>query len=257
MGVNVEQEIQKLLKDIFNRKALYNSEGKLFSLNSNVDQEEGTFLTSLIKNNSFKKTIEIGCAFGISSLYICSALPAGTGTHVIIDPYQKTDWYSVGIAQLEKVGFDNYELIEKGSEIALPELLTKGETFDFVFIDGWHTFDHTLLDMYYLNRMLKVGGIMVIDDVSMKSVNKAVNYFSNYPAYEFEGGVKLKDNNKRILFQKFIVPSLRSITKIVPPRVREEFLSDQLKYNMITGYSMVALRKVKEDERPWNWYTSF
>ena len=30
----------------------------------------------------------------------------------------------------------------------MPKFLTK-KPFDFIFIDGWHTFDYTLVDMFY------------------------------------------------------------------------------------------------------------
>ena len=45
-------------------------------------------------------------------------------------------------------------LIEKKSYEAMPELLKKGEeNYDFIFIDGWHTFDYTLVDFFYSDKL--------------------------------------------------------------------------------------------------------
>jgi len=34
----------------------------------------------------------------------------------------------------------------------LPRLLESGKKIDFAYIDGWHTFDYTLLDWCYIDR---------------------------------------------------------------------------------------------------------
>ncbi|MEO5892451.1 MAG: class I SAM-dependent methyltransferase [Ferruginibacter sp.] len=251
------QPSEKLVQEILSTKQIKDSAGKIHQLDSNIDLEEGHFLQKIIQQNSYKKSIEIGCAYGISSLFICSAIQTQNGSHVIIDPFQASQWSNIGIHQLEKSGFHNFQLIEKVSELALPELLQTGETFDFAFIDGWHTFDHTLLDMYYLNRLLKVGGTMVIDDVGMQGVEKAVNYFLNYQAYEFAGGVSLNQSPGRNRFDKYMIKPLRHLVKLLPPKVREEIFSGKIVRKPVSGYSMVALKKITADDRPWNWYTPF
>jgi predicted O-methyltransferase YrrM len=247
---------QQILQEIFARKTLRDDAGNEFNLDSNVDKEEGAFLQKLIKESLPKATIEIGCAYGISSLFICDAI-SETAQHTIVDPFQTTQWKNVGIAQLRKAGFTNFRLIEKKSEIALPELLAADSKFDFAFVDGWHTFDHTLLDMFYLNRMLRVGGLLVIDDVGMKAVQKALNYFLNYPAYQFHDGVSLLNTTKRNAFSKLLINPLRHIAAVIPKKIREEIFSPAVLKKSIEGYSMVALKKIKEDERAWNWFENF
>jgi predicted O-methyltransferase YrrM len=248
---------QQVLDEIYTSNKVQDKFGNQYILNSNIDKEEGKFLKTLIEQNNFQKTIEVGCAYGISSLFICGALKSENSFHTIIDPFQSTDWNDIGITQLQRAGVQNYNLIEKYSEVALPELMYQGSKFDFAFVDGWHTFDHTLLDMFYLNRMLEVGGIMVIDDVGMKGVEKAVNYFLNYPAYKFIGGIQLKSSRKRDWFTRFIIRPLRFFAQIFPSKVTNEVFSSTVVNQGITGYSMVALKKIREDERHWNWYKSF
>jgi hypothetical protein len=40
-------------------------------------------------------------------------------------------------------------VLREPSFLAMPRLLARGAKFDLVFVDGWHTFDFTLLDMFY------------------------------------------------------------------------------------------------------------
>lgn len=257
MEISRQQLAGEIISEILQSGKVSDAVGNVYNLEANIDIAESKFLESLIKDHRFTKSFEIGCAYGISSLSICRSFGDYAGHHLIIDPFQYSDWKGIGMENLKKAGFDNFALIEKPSEIALPELLQSGQKFDFAFIDGWHTFDHTLLDMYYTNRLLKVGGIMVIDDVGMKGVQKAVDYFLNYPAYKFEGGVSLSNTAKRNTFLKFVMQPLRQLVKAIPSKVRTEVFSPNILKKTLGGYSMVALKKVKEDDRPWNWYEIF
>ena len=129
-------------------------------------------------------SIEVGMAFGISAFYILS----NENTDLIsIDPFQKIQWNNNGVKLLKQFNFDTrHECMYSKSYEALPELLTKGkEKFDFIFIDGWHTFDYTLIDFFYADKLLKVGGIIIIDDALHKGVEKSVKYIStNYKFYK-------------------------------------------------------------------------
>jgi len=252
---------QQLLNEIFEAKNVYDAQGKAFKLESNVDTEEGALLAGLIEKNKPAHTIEIGCAQGLSSLFICDALQKTTrGQHTIVDPYQSTYWKGAGVANLQKAGLDNYELIEKGSELALPELYAAGKKFDFAFIDGWHTFDHTLIDFFYLSKMLNTGGIIIIDDVGMRSINKLMRYILKYPAFKKIGSVPLPESAKRKLVDNVIKTPFYLLSKIFPGRLKHEIFSGNLiepNKKLQLNSSMVALQKISEDERAWNWFEDF
>ena len=152
--------INPVVKQILMSKTVTDEFGNNHKLRSEIGPDKGEFIWALIQSNEIEHSIEIGCAFGISSLYICDALSQKESPrHVIIDPFQSTTWHGVGVNNLQTAGFSFYELIEKPSEIALPTLLQNEERFDFAFIDGYHTFDHALLDFFYLNRLLKIQGL--------------------------------------------------------------------------------------------------
>jgi predicted O-methyltransferase YrrM len=58
-------------------------------------------------------------------------------------------------------------------------------SFDMIFIDGWHTFDYTLVDFFYANLLLKINGIIIIDDALHNGVKKCVDYLTtNYVFYK-------------------------------------------------------------------------
>jgi hypothetical protein len=41
-------------------------------------------------------------------------------------------------------------------------VIEQGETFDFILIDGFHSFDLTLLDLFYADKLWAVGGVATI-----------------------------------------------------------------------------------------------
>lgn len=198
-------------------------------LGSEIPKGEGQFLWDLITSNRPARTLEIGCAFGVSSLFICDALSRVSDhfRHIIIDPFQHRDWHGAGVKSLEEAGFsDHIELIEKGSEIALPRLLGQGERFDFAFIDGWHTFDHALVDFFYINKLIDVDGIIVFDDARWKSVRRVVRHALTYPCYRLEAYWPMS-------------------------------FWTMFRFNRIRHVRCVAIRKVVEDDREQHWYADF
>ena len=116
--------MNKVIDEIYNSRSVVGANVKVLELHSEVDRQEGEFLYNLIKNDSsIKKTLEVGCAYGLSALHICEALRGRMDAeHIIVDPFQHTQWESAGILNLEKANIDFFRLIEKKSEFALPHL---------------------------------------------------------------------------------------------------------------------------------------
>jgi predicted O-methyltransferase YrrM len=63
-----------------------------------------------------------------------------------------------------KNNLDKIEVFKGPSEFILPKLLEESRSFDFIYVDGNHTFDAVMLDSLYSNRLLKKNGIIVFDD---------------------------------------------------------------------------------------------
>lgn len=249
-----------LIDEIYSGKLMLGDSGSLYQLDStSISRVEGTFIQTLIRSNpNVKKTLEIGCAWGLSSLFICSEIAQREYSHhTIIDPFQKTQWDNVGKNNLEYAGFKNFEIIEEKSEIALPNLLKSDESnFDLIFIDGWHTFDQTLLELFYSLKLIKVGGLIVIDDVSMHGVRQAVDYILQFNFVENLSRVLTPNHLHQINLMKKVF--------INNPIVRQEkFKSFTKKVFKSRFYyylypdeicSMIAFRKTMQDDREWNWH---
>ena len=54
--------------------------------------------------------------------------------------------------------------------------MTEGENYDLAFVDGSHLFEHAFLDIFYLTKLVKPGGVILVDDMWMPSVRQAVDY---------------------------------------------------------------------------------
>lgn len=125
--------------------------------------------------------IEIGLAYGNSALAIGEALVtnAGPGSHhLIIDPAQTAVWNNAGCKVLMAAGLSSIStLLEEQSQVALPRLLADGTRADAAFVDGDHKFHSIFVDLYYLGKIVRPGGLIVVDDLCLPSVRSAAHYF--------------------------------------------------------------------------------
>ncbi len=127
-------------------------------------------------------TIEVGLAHGVSTLAICCALDLlhgdGNTRHVVMDPHQASRYGNVGLHLLATARVQQLvEFHEERSQILLPSLLKQGSKFDLAFVDGDHRFEAVVVDLTFLDELMRPGGIVVIDDVWMPSVGQAVEHF--------------------------------------------------------------------------------
>ena len=253
---------EDIINKIYSTNTVVDEFNNTFPLHSNIDKRECEFLKVILKDIKPIKTIEIGCAYGISSLIICSMLENNQNSfHTIIDPHQSTEWKNIGIMNLKRAGIGFYEFLELPSEIALPKLLSEGKTYDFGLIDGYHSFDQTLLDFYYLNRLIEVGGVIIIDDISWPSINKFMRFIvNNYPCYRQIDQVEFKFTFKRNIFEIFVKSPLSIFTKILPKKIANEIFSDKvIKKNkkLKLNSTMVALKKIEKDNRSHHKFEDF
>jgi methyltransferase family protein len=99
------------------------------------------------------------------------------GTVVARSNGEATRFANCGLQVLDAAGLaDVIEFHDEGSETALPRFLAEGRTFDLAFVDGNHRFDGVFLDLVYLGRLVRPGGIVVADDCQLPSVRRAVSF---------------------------------------------------------------------------------
>jgi hypothetical protein len=60
-------------------------------------------------------------------------------------------------------------------------------TIDFAFIDGARTFDYALVDFFFIDKLLRPGGIVVLDDFSYPSIRSVCRYVLSNLRYKCIG----------------------------------------------------------------------
>jgi predicted O-methyltransferase YrrM len=220
-----------------------------------MDKAEGALLQEIIRRVKPRVSLEIGFAYGVSTLYICEALADvnQSARHIVMDPFQSSQWRGIGLRNIRQAGFGSMvDFREDHSEIVLPELVRSGLLVDFALIDGWHTFDQVMVELYYLNRLLRVGGVMVFDDADRRSVNRVIRHALTYPAYRvFEAG---RSHAHRVS----LAGRLRRSAAAFPGAaavLRPDFVKRD--WDLGVHGTCVALEKIAEDRRTSGWDRPF
>jgi predicted O-methyltransferase YrrM len=245
--------MHKVIERIRQSGTVTGRSGKTHKLHSSKKQLEGTFVYNLIKaDTAVRKTLEIGCGQGLLSLHICAATEGREDAwHTIIDPLQTTQWDGIGIKNLDSAAFESFTLVEKKSEFAMPALAQKNEgQFDLVFINGWHTFDHALVDCFYATRLLRHGGYLVLDSVAFPSIGRVVSLINKWPCYEeFASASEPRSASSSIKLIRFLMTPVQK-------EIWGRLLSPVLIQKLLNKHStrVVAFKKADTDNRPTHWH---
>jgi predicted O-methyltransferase YrrM len=156
------------------------SDGQLHCMDGRtaIGPEQGLWLYSLCREMKPQSTLEIGLAYGFSTLYFLTAIHEnGTGHHIALDPFQNKLWSGVGLSHAQSLGMtDSFGFIEEESASVLVHLAKQGRTFEIIFIDGSHRFDDVLMDFRLSAPLCSTGGCIVLDDMWMPSIRRAVSF---------------------------------------------------------------------------------
>jgi len=239
-----------VLKELYGSPHVTSRSGKAFPLfPASIGWHKGVSLYEWIRRTRPRVTLEIGFAFGASTLFICQALEDnGVGQHYVVDPWQTSVWDACGLRHVERAGLSHrLTFYEVPSYRQLPRLLEQQLAVDFAFIDGQHLVDYALVDGFYTDLLLPVGGVMVFDDVWMASIRKVVRFLLSNRAY------RLIHYTNRLLRGNAAAPWLRSLMGLAlrcrygAALVRPAFRFEGLLY----------LQKTQDDKRSWDWHKDF
>jgi predicted O-methyltransferase YrrM len=146
-----------------------------------LPERDCDLLRDLLVGERVETVVEVGLAYASSALAIGEALvtvDAPHPRHVIIDPFQDQAYSDVGWDLLRAAGLGSIaRLIRAWSCFALPELVTEGLVADAAFVDGSHRFHEVFVDLYFLRKVVRPGGLIVVDDDWTPSVRTAVRYY--------------------------------------------------------------------------------
>ena len=155
-----------------------------------VTPAEAEALRGWVEREGATNTIEVGLGYGVSALAVCEGLRANGGDgarHVVVDPFQDTRFQGGGLRLLEEAGMAHLlELHREESQLVLPRLAAEGRRVDLAFVDGNHRFDAVFLDLVYLGRLVRGGGIVFLDDYQLPSVARAVSFCTTNLGWRLE-----------------------------------------------------------------------
>lgn len=113
---------------------------------------------SVAKASNYKKAMEIGCAWAITTLAI---LRAGTGHLMTIDKavYENT------IKEVKAFGLNyRWQYVIEASEDVMPILIDRKYKFDLICIDGDHRYEYVKRDIENAKQLLNPKGVIIVDD---------------------------------------------------------------------------------------------
>lgn len=228
--------------------------GERFPYHSGVSAGVCEVLAQEVAGMKRPRVLEIGMAYGTSSVHLADGIErAGGGELLSIDPNQYTQWHGIGVRLLKQTGHGDFSrLIEAPSWRALPELAGEGEAFDFIFVDGWHSFDHVFVDFFFCDQLLRPGGLIAFHDCGMPATAKVLRFIETHKAYVLHrrvpygfnarGWVKwwfLRQASRLHRIARFLA---RAETVLEPAPFREECR---------------IYKKACESEVPWDHHRSF
>jgi hypothetical protein len=135
--------------------------------------------------------LEIGTYEGLSLLYVLHKYKKINATGIDV----------INILNKKVKSFKNLRMLKSDSIIALRKLNQKKQRFDYIYVDGFHHGEHTIVDAIESFKLLEYQGIMIFDD--FMSVDSKLKYQCSEGLYYF-----LRFFNKEIkilYFQNLLV----------------------------------------------------
>ncbi|MBP1685285.1 MAG: O-methyltransferase, family 3 [Deltaproteobacteria bacterium] len=179
LAKRLEPRFATALLSMYEHRPQRGLDGKLHELDqiTGISPAEGILIYDTCRKINARRTMEVGFAYGYSTLYFLAAAAATGGQHVVIDPFEMTDWNGIGMEKVREVGMeDRFRFVSELSVHALPSLENEGQKFDVVFIDGSHKFEDVLLDFVLSDRVCASSGYIIFDDMWMPAIRKVVRY---------------------------------------------------------------------------------
>ena len=174
-----------------------------------VNLDDALFLYWLVRKLNPKTIVQTGVCNGLSSAFMMLGLVknGSEGRLRVIDlppVFSATDsaWttkgkvYGVVIPEGKSSGWmvpdayrDRFEVWTGDAKALLPKMVDNVDSIDLFYHDSDHTYDHMMFEFREAKRKLRLGGLIVGDDVSW---NASVWDFADQfgvPSYNFKGAV--------------------------------------------------------------------
>jgi predicted O-methyltransferase YrrM len=132
------------------------------------------FIVETVKKGN--QTLETGA--GCSTL----AFALGGASHIAITPSHDEARRILEYGQEHQIDLSAVKFVIESSDRYLPRC--ESQDLDIVLLDGKHAFPWPMVDWFYTAEKLCLGGIMLIDDLSMRSVAVLADFMRTDPGWE-------------------------------------------------------------------------
>jgi predicted O-methyltransferase YrrM len=197
--------VSGVLEEALRGGRVQHPDGSWREVKANISVQHSRALNEFVRFRRPELVVEVGMAYGVSTLTILDALQStGKGRLISIDPY--IDWPSgrlVALHQIKRAGVgDFHKHMCECSHTALPKLLMQGHQPDFIYIDGWHNFDCVFTDCFFADKLLKPGGAVAFNDAGWRPVFKVIRFLKAYRKYrELDVGLPKRYGARNRLFE--------------------------------------------------------
>ena len=228
----------------------YTDEQGAQEIHGGILPTEVDFLYELIRREGSRSALDIGVARGISFATI-RRLCAITVVGVLygIDPYQSSHHGDFASRLCRKLGLTFNTIFKHKTLYATAMLRDCTESLDFAFIDGWHTFDTTLVDFLLVDDLLSVGGVVGFHDCYYPSKIKVIRFALTHRDYELVREVAVP----RFPLHLRAARGLRNVSKGRANAVSYIYWN----YSLRTNSSIICLRKRSNKQPPYYFYKPF
>ena len=184
---NILNNLKNIISDVNGNNGYM--EGNIFYIGGNIINQDitdsfyGKQLNIIwtANNKEIKKICEIGFNAGHSAFLMLldkQEIPLEfTVFDINIHKYLKPCFEYI------KTKFNNvkFEFIEGNSSLTMPKFISENEdlkeTYDLIHVDGDHTHEAISNDMMNANILLKINGIMIVDDTCVSVINNNVDLY--------------------------------------------------------------------------------
>lgn len=199
----MKDPFENSILDSVRKTASYKVNSKEVKVTGGIIERHIKALFNMIRQHRPQIVLEIGMGFGISTLTILNAIRANGNNAMLwtIEPDQGAmrDTALEAIEDQELSAF--HQLINEPDYVALPKLLQDDAKIEFAYIDGCHIFDYVMIDMFYVDKLLQVGGIIGFNDCGWRGVDKTIRFMNKFRKYEMiESGLTKDFTSQNILY---------------------------------------------------------
>jgi predicted O-methyltransferase YrrM len=169
----------------------------MYKLEENLPLENGVSMSvghetrMFIKEHAAGK-VSIETGIGYSTMFFAMSSKHHTVCFMVPSVEQELRKYAKKI----DLPLDNVTFVVGKSQYTLPSVK---ERVDFALIDGDHMYPSPMIDFYYINQLMNVGGMFVIDDMQIPAVRSLYDFMIVSRYWKL---ISVMDDGRACTFQK-------------------------------------------------------